>query len=66
MISNSRQTSRSGCLPILLVALVIYLMAAEIVFQFRHPWMTSTERFLHTPDALQFKQLRYEDVRPRE
>lgn len=32
-------------------------VAAVLIFQFRHPWMTNTERFLHLPQALQFESV---------
>lgn len=43
-----------------------YWAIAATVFQFRHAWMTETELFLHTPDALQFKSVSYKESRPRD
>lgn len=47
----------------LFVALVFYVVIAEVVFAFRHPWMTDTERFLNTPAALTFATVKQEDIR---
>jgi hypothetical protein len=41
----------------------IYLSTANIVFAFRHPWATSTERFVHIGDALMFKKISYKEMR---
>lgn len=48
------------------VALLVYLAFASIVFQFRHPWMTETERFLYTWEAITFGTVEYAEARPRE
>jgi hypothetical protein len=45
------------------VLLFLWFFIAEIVFSFRNPWMTDTERFIHTPDALMFRKLEYKKVR---
>jgi hypothetical protein len=41
-------------------------MLAQIVFAFRHPWATDTERFLYFGRALTFGTVDYSDARPRE
>ena len=47
----------------LLFGVWIYLVTANIVFAFRHPWATSTERFVHIGDALMFKKISYKEMR---
>lgn len=42
-------------LTLLVVACLLYYMAAEAVFVVRHPWATETERLLHTGDVLRFR-----------
>ncbi len=42
------------CFVLLLIA---YFCVSETVFAFRHPHLTETELFLHTPDALMWKEL---------
>ena len=49
-----------------LLALLAYVMLAQIVFAFRHPWATDTERFLYFGRALTFGTVDYSDARPRE
>lgn len=51
---------------LIVILLVIWIVIAEIVFSIRHPWATDTERFLHTIDALLFKEVPYNKMRPRE
>ncbi len=34
--------------------LLSYVTIALVVFQFRHPWATETQRFLNIPKALVF------------
>jgi hypothetical protein len=41
-----------------MMALGFWLVIAHAVFAFRHPWATDTQRFLHTFDALLFRQVR--------
>lgn len=45
--------------------LVAYALVASIVFQFRHPWMTETERFVYLPRALAFGSVDYAEARTR-
>lgn len=47
------------------VLLILYLGIASAVFAFRHPWATETERFLHTWDAICFRHVPYDTMRPR-
>ena len=42
-----------------------YIAVSLVVFSFRHPWMTDTERFVHTIDALMWRVVPYHDARPR-
>lgn len=37
---------------LLLVVLAVYGITSTLVFQFRHPWLTQTERILYLPEAL--------------
>ena len=48
-----------------LLAIAVYTGLACIVFQWRHPWMTETELFLHIPDAWVWGSVEYQEVRPR-
>lgn len=45
---------------------VAWVVIAEIVFAFRHPWASETERFLHIVDAMKFRKVPYETMRPRD
>jgi hypothetical protein len=49
-----------------LLVLLAYVMLAQIVFAFRHPWATDTERFLYFGRALTFGTVDYSEARPRE
>lgn len=49
--------------PALLLALFAWFAIANLVFAFRHPWATSTERFLYLGKALTFKKVSYHDAR---
>lgn len=50
-----------------LVALVVmlYLLVANIVFGYRHPWMTDAERFWYLPEVVTFGSVKYSEARPR-
>lgn len=50
-------------LPTTGLILFFYVMIAEIVFSFRHPWATETEKFIHIGDALKFKSIPYKEMR---
>ncbi len=47
----------------LLILTVIYIIIANTVFAFRHPWATDMERFIHIGDALVFKKISYQEMR---
>jgi hypothetical protein len=47
----------------LLILTVIYIIIANTVFAFRHPWATDMERFIHIGDALVFKKISYKEMR---
>lgn len=49
-----------------MVAIFIYILVAQSVFAFRHPWATDTERFLYFGRAMVFGKVDYSDARPRE
>jgi len=53
-------------LAIVLLLCALYAPVAYIVFGFRHPWATDTERFLYTYEALTFQKVSYNQMRPRE
>jgi hypothetical protein len=44
----------------------VYVLVAAIVFDYRHPWMTDTEKVVYGPRALTFQTVRYSEARPRE
>jgi len=53
-------------------ALLVYLSfsflawfaVAEIVFTFRHSWMTDTERLIYVKSAMLFRKVSINEVRP--
>jgi hypothetical protein len=49
-----------------MVAFLLYVLVAQTVFAFRHPWATDTERFMYFGRALAFGTVDYSDARPRE
>jgi hypothetical protein len=57
---------RDAILTSALIVLFAYVMLAQIVFAFRHPWATDTERFLYFGRALTFGTVAYSEARPRE
>ncbi len=57
---------RDAILTTALVVFVAYVTLAQIVFAFRHPWATDTERFLYFGRALTFGTVDYSEARPRE
>ena len=57
---------RDAILTTALIVLLAYVMLAQIVFAFRHPWATDTERFLYFGRALVFGKVDYSEARPRE
>jgi hypothetical protein len=50
-------------LTYLTVVSFIYLIIANAVFAFRHPWATDMERFIHIGDALMFDKISYKEMR---
>jgi hypothetical protein len=50
-------------LTYLTVISFIYLIIANAVFAFRHPWATDMERFIHIGDALMFNKISYKEMR---
>jgi hypothetical protein len=50
-------------LTYLTVISFIYLIIANAVFAFRHPWATDMERFIHIGDALMFDKISYKEMR---
>lgn len=50
-------------LTYLTVVFFIYLIIANAVFAFRHPWATDMERFIHIGDALMFNKISYKEMR---
>lgn len=50
-------------LTYLTVVFFIYLIIANAVFAFRHPWATNVERFIHIGDTLMFNKISYKEMR---
>lgn len=44
---------------------IFYYVYAQTVFAFNHPWMTETERFVYSWEALTFQTVPYSTARPR-
>ena len=42
-------------LAVMAVTGFVYAMTAGVTFALRHPWMTDTQRMLHTWEALTFR-----------
>lgn len=40
---------------VVLILVTVYYCIAQLTFALRHPWMTSTERFLHQKEAITFQ-----------
>lgn len=49
-----------------MIVFFVYVLTANVVFAFRHPWATDTERFLYLGRAMVFGKVDYSDARPRE
>lgn len=62
MIHRHRDAIVTGAL----LALFVYILVAQSVFAFRHPWATDTERFLYFGRAMVFGKVDYSEARPRE
>lgn len=51
----------------LIMALIIlgaWLFVANVVFAFRHSWMTTTERLIWIKSAMLFQKVQFHEVRP--
>lgn len=48
-----------------LIAASSYFLVALLVFALRHPWMTTTEQWLHVWDAMTWSTVDYDTARPR-
>jgi hypothetical protein len=62
IIKQFKQQLKSLSIYLLLVT-VIYIIIANVVFAFRHPWATNVERFIHIGDALMFNKISYKEMR---
>ena len=62
IIKRCKQELESLSIYLLLVT-AIYIIIANIVFAFRHPWATDMERFIHIGDALMFDKISYKEMR---
>lgn len=51
--------------PLVLAAGMAWLILSQIVFAFRHPWATDTERLVYFPTALVFGKVDYSQARSR-
>jgi hypothetical protein len=49
-----------------IVAALLWVAISTLIFQFRHPWATKTETFLHIPDAFMLRNVPYYEMRDRE
>lgn len=49
---------------LLIAFLVVWIIIAEIVFSFRHSWMTDTERLIYVKSAMLFRKISINEVRP--
>lgn len=63
-LSKSRRINVVG--GWLLMAILAWVVVGEVVFAFRHPWATDTERLLWIGHAMTFQKVPYETMRPRE
>jgi hypothetical protein len=52
--------------PLRIVAaiLIVYFLASQIVFAFRHPWLNETERFMYFWQSLTFQAVEDKNARP--
>ena len=62
IIKRCKQELESLSIYLLMLA-VIYLIVANTVFAFRHPWTTDIERLIHIGDALVFEKISYQEMR---
>jgi hypothetical protein len=49
-----------------IVAALLWVAICTTIFQFRHPWATKTETFLHMPDAFLLRKVPYSEMRDHE
>lgn len=49
---------------IIFTVILVWFIAAHIVFALRHSWMTDTERLYYTRSAMMFKQVSIHEARP--
>ena len=49
----------------LAAAFMAWMVIANLVFSFRHPWATETEKLLNIVNVLTFQSLDYDEMRPR-
>lgn len=45
------------------ILVFIYFVVANVTFNFRHPWATDMEKFIHVGDALMFNKISYKEMR---
>jgi hypothetical protein len=65
--SNHKMRKFLDNLPIYIAFFLFFWFGlSNIVFAFRHPWATSTERLIWTKEALFFEKVPYNKMRPRE
>jgi hypothetical protein len=55
MRENKSNGNLAGWLCILLIVGLVYVGISQVVYRFRHPEQTSTQLFLNTFEALQWK-----------
>ncbi len=62
---NRRPSILKNWVAVLALTVAVYLVVSCVVFQFRHPWMTEMERFLHIPEACCWETVDYKETRER-
>jgi hypothetical protein len=55
-----------GALCGMVVVALLWMAICSLVFRFRHPWATETEVILHLPDAVMWREVPYDEMRPRQ
>jgi hypothetical protein len=53
-------------LIVLGIVLILWIWLSSVIFGLRHPWATSTEKFLYIKEAILLEKIPYNKMRPRE
>jgi flagellar biogenesis protein FliO len=54
------------CGLLLVILAFVWLVTANVVFKFRHPWATETETLLNIKSMVLFQKVPYSEMRPRD